>query len=154
MSDTKKLGLRVSELGEPFARALAVFMREVSRIRGRRDDDPTSARERFLGAPKPFEELPPSLRRRFEEQVAADEAAAAAGTLEMMEFTADSPAEAAGKRLRRILKEKGISQKRLAEMLGVTPAVVSRVLKEPDRSKVATLRRIADAIGVELREIV
>jgi ribosome-binding protein aMBF1 (putative translation factor) len=102
----------------------------------------------------PVESLPPDVRRRISRMVEADEAAAKAGTLKMMEFTADSPAEAAARRLRSILAKRGISQKQLAQMLGVTPAVVNRVLKKPDRSKVATLRRMADALHVELREIV
>jgi len=37
-----------------------------------------------------------------------------------------------------------MSQKQFAKMLGVTPAVINRVPKKPDRSKVATLRRTAE----------
>ena len=71
-----------------------------------------------------------------------------------MDFTEDSPAQAAASRLRRVAKEQGVTQQELAKRLGVTPAVISRVFKIPNRSKVDTLRRIADALGVELVEIV
>ncbi|MCK4658593.1 MAG: helix-turn-helix transcriptional regulator [Phycisphaerae bacterium] len=151
MADIQELKTWVTELGEPFARALAVFVRECSNGGGAREPD--SARL-LLGDLQPFEDLDPALRRRLDECVDKDEAAAKAGTLEMIEFTADSPAQAAAKRLRKVLTQKGVSQKQLAEMLDVTPAVVSRVLKNPDRSKVATLRRIAATLGVELREFV
>lgn len=154
MSELRDAKFWLNELGEPFARALAVFLREF-RKEGLSSDARESLRKmRLLGKLQTSEELAPSLREQLDACVEADEAAAEAGTLEMVEFTADSPAQAAGKRLRRVLKERGISQKELAKMLKVTPAVVSRVLKNPDRSKVATLRRMAAALGVELREIV
>jgi DNA-binding Xre family transcriptional regulator len=144
----------LAKYAEPFARALAVFVRECAD--GGRDTASQNRTHfrRALGEPIPISELEPSLRKKLNEIINADEAAARAGTLKMMEFTEDSPAEAAARRLRSILAKRGISQKQLAQMLGVTPAVINRVLKKPDRSKVATLRRIADALHVELREIV
>jgi len=83
-----------------------------------------------------------------------NEALAKAGKLKVGEFTADSPAEAAAGRLKRIARERGISQKAIATKLGVTPAAVNRVFKRPDRSKVATLRKIAAAMGVALHELI
>ena len=154
MSELQDVRFWLNELGEPFARALAVFLRECRNARGMRDPEASLRLLRVLGDLQTSEDLDPSLRARLDECVDADEAAAAEGTLEMVEFTSDSPAQAAGKRLRRVLRDRGISQKQLAKMLNVTPSVVSRVLKGPDRSKVATLRRMAAALGVELREIV
>ncbi len=148
--NTQDIRLLLADLGEPFARALAVFVRECRN--GGVVGEP--AAKPVLGKLQSFDELDPALRERLDTIIDADEAAAEAGTLEMMEFTADSPAQAAAKRLRRVLSDRGLTQKELAKVLGVTPAVVSRVLKNPDRSKVATLRRIADALGIELREIV
>jgi len=72
-----------------------------------------------------------------------NDALAKAGNLKVIEFTADSPAEAAAGRLKRIARERGIS-----------PAAVNRVFKRPDRSKVATLRKIAAAMGVALHELI
>jgi hypothetical protein len=48
------------------------------------------------------------------------------------------------------MREKGISQADLAKALGKSPASVCRILKSPDRSRVRTLRQIADAIGVDI----
>jgi len=78
----------------------------------------------------------------------------AAGKLEAVEFSADSPAALAASRLGRVARAKGVSQKELAERLGVSASFISKVFKQPDRSKVATLRKIAEALGVEVREIV
>lgn len=154
MLDIQNLNAWLTELGEPFARALAVFLRECSGGSvGAGVPESPGSRTQLVGELQSFDSLDASLRRRLDECIDADDAAAEAGTLERMEFTADSPAQAATKRLRRILADRDISQKELAKMLGVTPAVVSRVLKEPDRSKLGTLRRIAAVLGVELREI-
>ena len=60
----------------------------------------------------------------------------------------------AGNRLQLLLKQKGMTQAALARKLGVSPAVVNRVLKRPDRSMVATLRKIAAALHAELWEII
>lgn len=60
----------------------------------------------------------------------------------------------AGNRLQHLLHQKGMTQAALARKLGVSPAVVNRVLKRPDRSMVATLRRIAAALQAELWEII
>ena len=60
----------------------------------------------------------------------------------------------AGHRLQHLLKQKGMTQAALARKLGVSPAVVNRVLKRPDRSMVATLRRIATALQADLWEII
>jgi len=83
-----------------------------------------------------------------------NDALAKAGKLRVAEFTEDSPAEAAAARLKYIARERGISQKAIAQKLEVTPAAINRVFKNPDRSKVSTLRRIAQAMGVELHELI
>jgi lambda repressor-like predicted transcriptional regulator len=48
------------------------------------------------------------------------------------------------------MHEKGISQAGLAKALGKSPASVCRILKSPDRSRLRTLRQIAEAIGVDI----
>ncbi|HKQ50515.1 MAG TPA: helix-turn-helix transcriptional regulator [Phycisphaerae bacterium] len=67
---------------------------------------------------------------------------------------AETSEQQAGQRLRHLLKKKGITQAALARSLGVSLAVVNRVLKRPDRSMVVTLRRIAAALNADAWEIV
>lgn len=141
------------ELEVPFAKALSVFLRELSKSVSHRRRRGGGGRA-SLGPLQAIDEIDPPLRDELNALMDAYESAAAAGRQETMEFTADSPAEAAAHRLRRAARKQGVSQKQLAERLNVTPAVISRVFKNPDRSKLATIRRIAQALGVELHEIV
>ena len=134
----------LDRLGGPFAKALAVFIRELLRT------------EQAAGAgPAPsWQELPAALRRELSAEMEKNDELVAAGKLEAVEFSADSPAALAASRLGRVARAKGVSQKELAERLGVSASFISKVFKQPDRSKVATLRKIAEALGVEVREIV
>jgi len=153
----------VDSLGPPFAKALAVFVEELSR----HEQSPTSVDAAPSGSsggvfsalparplPESWDDLSEAARRELEAEIRRNNALLAAGELEAVEFTEDSPAIAAANRLRRVARAKGVSQKELAERLGVSASSVSKVFRNPDRSKVATLRKIADALGVELREIV
>jgi DNA-binding Xre family transcriptional regulator len=153
--------LEVERMGEAFAKALAVFFRE-------------------LGLPSAAE-APPELRQRgvsraehgspewrtcrggaedeeFQRELAATierhEALAKAGELETLEITGDVVAQEYATRLRAIIRARGMTQKALAEKLGVSPARISAVLKKPNKMKLDTLRRIADALGIGVREIV
>ena len=133
----------LDRLGEPFAKALAVFIREVLRTE-----------QTAEGGPAPsWRELPVALRH---ESVLRWKRTTSCWPrkLRPVEFTDDSPAALAAGRLGRVARAKGISQKELAERVGVSPSFISKVFKQPDRSKVATLRKIAEALSVELREIV
>jgi DNA-binding XRE family transcriptional regulator len=144
----------VDALGVPFARALGAFVRELARP----SDTPNAALQALLGAEpgwvRSVDDLAPPLRDELNRVFDRSEALRKAGKLKMVEFTADSPAQAAARRLRQVAKERGVSQKDLAAKLKVTPGVINRVFKAPDRSKVATLRKVAAALGVELHEIV
>lgn len=132
---------------EPFAKALAVFVRELERER------PTIGHSPELSSEDP--ELVISLDQR----PAAAKAVADArrrlkeGRLETWPL-ATTVERQAGNRLRHLLEQKGMTQADLARKLGVSPAVVNRVLKRPDRSMVATLRRIAVALHADLWEII
>jgi|GEM_PF-4632181 len=53
-------------------------------------------------------------------------------------------------RIRAIMEEKNINQGELAELIGVNPTVVSKVLKSPEKSKLTTLARMARALNVSL----
>ena len=54
-------------------------------------------------------------------------------------------------RIKEILKEKGLSQKDLAQMLDVTDMAVSKVIN--GSPNVSTLERVAAALGVEVAEL-
>lgn len=53
--------------------------------------------------------------------------------------------------IRAAAAKRGITQKQIAEDLGVSPAVISRILKKPDKSKLETLQRIGKVVGVSIR---
>ena len=54
-------------------------------------------------------------------------------------------------RIKEILKEKGLTQKDLAQKLDVTEMAVSKVIN--GSPNVSTLERVADALGVEVSEL-
>lgn len=163
-SEIREIRALLKEFGVPFAKALAVFVRESAaglhrtglnagdRHMGGGEDGPSGGVT--LGPLQGIEELDPALRDELNAAIDAYESSASADAQETMEFTANSPVEAATHRLRRVAREQGVTQKELAARLNVTPAVISRVFKNPDRSRLATLRKIAQALDVELHEIV
>ena len=151
-SDISRMGAILREFGEPFAHALAVFVREVAL----EQPGPSVNREggSVLGELQSFDELDPALRQRLTEVIEEEDRQREDAHPSGREFTEDTPAEFAASRLRRVAEQRGITQKAIAEKIGVTPAAINRVFQHPDRSKVTTLRRIADALGVELYEII
>ena len=52
------------------------------------------------------------------------------------------------------LRSRGITQAELARKVGKAPAAISRILKHPERSRLSTLRKIAEAVDVDLSELV
>jgi DNA-binding Xre family transcriptional regulator len=69
-------------------------------------------------------------------------------------FTAgQARAAVARNRLVAALEARGLNQQDLAAKVGKSPAVVSRVLRNPERSRVTTLRQLADALDVNLGDI-
>jgi DNA-binding Xre family transcriptional regulator len=56
-------------------------------------------------------------------------------------------------RLMRALGERKMTQADLARQLGKSSTVISRIFKAPHRSRVTTLQAIAQALGVELADI-
>lgn len=73
---------------------------------------------------------------------------------EMVDFDPAVPAKRALGRLKQICKQRGIKQSDIAHKLGVAPSVISRVFKHPERSRLQTLRKIADAAGINMSELV
>ena len=54
-------------------------------------------------------------------------------------------------RIKELLKERGVSQKELAEMLEITPVGLSKILN--GNPQIGTLEKISIALGVELWEL-
>ena len=73
--------------------------------------------------------------------------------LNTVDVNSESASKAVATRLRLIIKDRGFTQKKLAEKVGVTPARISHVLNNPDRSKVGTLRKIAEALDIDIHKV-
>ncbi len=56
-------------------------------------------------------------------------------------------------RLKEILKEKGVTGKELADMIGVTPASISNIIQGNSFPKPETLLNIANALNVDIRDL-
>ena len=57
-------------------------------------------------------------------------------------------------RLKWLAFQLDLTQKEIARRVGVSPVVINRIFKNPDRSTVATLRKIAKAMNVKLIELI
>ncbi len=66
----------------------------------------------------------------------------------------DFAAQLAADRLVKARKAKGLTQKKLAEKLGVPQSQISRIERNPDRTTIRTLKRIAKALGVDVSALV
>lgn len=125
--------------GEPFARALGVFIREMARA------------DQFSAAQSPVTDdraLLGKLRSRAEENDRLE----ALGQLTPISFDAQSVRQSIAERVRGAMRKRGMSQAQLAQALKVTPANISRILKSPEKSKIETFQRIASALHVDLGE--
>ncbi len=60
----------------------------------------------------------------------------------------------AGSRVRRARIARGLTQKQLAERLRIPQSQVSRIERDPDRSTLRTLKRIAKALAVDIRALI
>ncbi len=59
----------------------------------------------------------------------------------------------AAERIAQARKAKGVTQKQLGERLGLPQSQISRIERNPDRTTVRTLKRIAKALGVDVRAL-
>jgi len=62
--------------------------------------------------------------------------------------------ELAGKRIADARKAKRMTQKALGEKLHLPQSRISRIERNPDRTSLKTLRRIARALGVDVRALI
>ncbi len=66
----------------------------------------------------------------------------------------DLRVELAGKRIAQKRKAAGLTQKRLGEKLNLPQSFISRIEREPDRTTVRTLKRVARALGVDVSALI
>jgi len=65
----------------------------------------------------------------------------------------DFALQLAGERIAKARKAAGLTQKQLAARLKVPQSQISRIERNPDRTTVRTLKRIAKALGVDVRAL-
>ena len=57
-------------------------------------------------------------------------------------------------RIRQVLKKQYRTQKYLVDMIGLSPATISLYCSNIQQPKLDVLRKIADSLGVDVRELV
>jgi DNA-binding Xre family transcriptional regulator len=135
----------MDRFAEPFARAMAVFVAELSATGALRDDSGVAPCKRA-----PSQE---QLMHQLAETIAEQERLAKRGEIESITVDDNAITKAVAARIRWVMHERGVSQADVSDRVGVSPAVISRILKNPGRSRVDTIRKIAKALDVELRDI-
>jgi DNA-binding phage protein len=108
----------MKRFAEPFARALAVFVREA------------------FGEPNPISK-PVDVGGGGEQFIDLD----------------DAIAEGVAAHMRRIMRRRRITQAQLAERTKLSLGVISRALKDPNRAKVATLRKMATVLDARFADL-
>jgi DNA-binding XRE family transcriptional regulator len=66
----------------------------------------------------------------------------------------DLALDLAADRLAKARKAAGLTQKQLADKLGIPQSQISRIERNPDRTTVRTLKRIAQALRVDISKLV
>ncbi len=66
----------------------------------------------------------------------------------------DLALELAAERITAARKAKGLTQKQLGEKLNLPQSQISRIERNPDRTTVRTLKRIARALGVDVSALI
>ena len=138
-----------------FARAYAEFVRTLTKGTGA-DSASTAVQwegERFAAEDVSSEEDAEGFRRMADGH-RAFLASVKNGSAETVDFDPAVPASKALGRLKQICKQRSIKQSDIAHTLGVAPSVISRVFKHPERSRLQTLRKIADAAGIAMGELI
>jgi transcriptional regulator with XRE-family HTH domain len=59
-----------------------------------------------------------------------------------------------GENLKRLRTLNALTQAQLAERAGITTAAVARIERDENEPRMTTLRKLADALGVEPRELI
>jgi DNA-directed RNA polymerase specialized sigma subunit len=138
----------MTQYAVPFAKALAVFVREVELLHGNR---PSASAETMWTTSD--DDNDDSFHQELADAVATHRKLEKQGELEMLELAGDEVTRSIAERLRFLMASQHLTQKELARRMGVSAARVSQALKNPDHLKVDTLRKIAAAMGIGLREV-
>ena len=141
-----KLKSLTDELGDSFAKAFAKFLKETAA-----PDDTEEAREELEAKLQSSEGLNVAGKKYAEQLHREYEALKKEGKAPPLLRLEDLPKPKPT--LLNLVRQSGITQKELAKKTGMDAAMVSRVLKDPDRSKLATVKRIAHALGVRLGDL-
>jgi transcriptional regulator with XRE-family HTH domain len=59
-----------------------------------------------------------------------------------------------GENLKRLRTLNALTQAQLAERTGITTAALARIERDENEPRMTTLRKLADALGVEPRELI
>lgn len=160
--------------GRPFGVAFAAFLREILKLPASELEEIVRKSEQLGAAalaadPHESSEADAPSSESHEQSLAslpAEHRAAAEAAWaeideqdrngELLRLTLDryTPEHVAANRLRSALKKRGITQAELARKLKVSPAAVSRILRDPERSAVKTLRRVAKALNVSVHDVI
>ncbi|MEM7230244.1 MAG: helix-turn-helix transcriptional regulator [Planctomycetota bacterium] len=133
----------LARYGEPFAKALAVFVREIERDHAAwQPASPPQANALGLSI------ATPAMSGELASIVADIESGAANATV----FDDDTARDMTTRRLKVLLAKRGMTQKDLADCLGVSTNTISRALANPDQTKVSTLRDIARVLDARLAD--
>lgn len=144
---TTQLGIQQLEaLGRIFADAFARYTVQVLSSAGAQawSSSPADREPGLEPAADTIDDAPKWVRQAYERAKRGD--------------TEPLPQEQARRRVARnklvvAMRQRGMTQAELARRLGKSPTSVSRILRNPDRSRVETIRAIAEALDVDLTEI-
>lgn len=70
------------------------------------------------------------------------------------EDSAEVALRLAGERIARARKAQGLTQRELGERLNLPQSQISRIERNPDSTTLRTLKRVASALGVDVRALV
>ena len=118
----------LASYGQPFAKALAVFVQEMRAAQRR------SASQAASATPAP---------PRVSSLVSAAELA------ESQDLDDVFPVSLA-QRIRMAMASRGMNAVQLAEATGVSTSTISRLLQNPEKTRLTTLRKIAGVLGIPL----
>lgn len=139
----------IEMLGRVFARSFAIYTVEVLSMAERRGLDlgfGWAHAQRPRGDDDPLESAPEWVRQAYEK------AREVAEPVEANER--EVRGRLIGTRLSLALKRQDMTQAELARKLGKSPSQISRILRNPERSQLKTLQQIAEALKVDLSDIV
>ena len=135
-------------LGEVFARSLAAYTVEVLRLmqdRGLTAVDRERRAQPGVDEQEALERAPIWVRQAYERSRRPSRS--------RLTSEPQIRGRVIRNRLGVALKQQGMSQKDLAKRLGKSESHISRVFRDPQRCRIKTVQAIADALGVDLSDL-